>query len=244
MQVSADLRDGLAVRAGRAGLDLSDIVISDRDGALYLSARYARLSGPRLPAEGRPDGFFRWALGRQVEFSAGRVLIAAALSHLGRPETVGYGPLRAPVWPNGASGSLSHAGDRVVALVRRGTWRIGIDVEDTAWGTTLDALRREVLTSAERDALAEAHSDPDLRDTLGFSAKETLFKALFPEVGRIFGFEAARIQTATRTGVTLELTEDLAPNLTKGTRLGIQWRDTETGVETWLVAARNPPALS
>lgn len=68
-----------------------------------------------------------------------------------------------------------------------------------------------------------------------FSAKEALYKVLFPEVGRLFGFEAARVQLA-RTGgeFTLVLAEELTSNLPAGLVLEGSYIVVNEFVLTWI----------
>lgn len=73
---------------------------------------------------------------------------------------------------------------------RRHTEGIGIDLEHhTRW---FDGLADKTTTPAERRRLGELDGPDVMRATIEiFSAKEALFKALYPSVERYFGFTAA-----------------------------------------------------
>jgi 4'-phosphopantetheinyl transferase EntD len=126
---------------------------------------------------------------RRREFATGRVCARRLLEELGiRDHPLLRAPDRAPLWPAGIAGSISHCADLcVVAMARRETASaIGIDVEPA------DPLEPElwpsVCTPRELDLLARA--DAWERGQLAhvlFSAKESIYKcarfAGAPELG-------------------------------------------------------------
>lgn len=126
---------------------------------------------------------------RRREFLATRHLARLALAGLGRPEeVVGIGPRRAPVWPDGVVGSITHcAGYRAVAVARADDLRsLGIDAEPAV--PLDDGVAAQVLLPAEAARLR----DP-LESTVVFSAKESVYKALFPLTQRWLGFEDVEV---------------------------------------------------
>ena len=68
---------------------------------------------------------------RKREFATSRALARAGLSRLGHGRVeIPSAPDRAPVWPAGFAGSISHCDTRaVVAVQRRSVGTIGVDVE-------------------------------------------------------------------------------------------------------------------
>ncbi len=134
--------------------------------------------GALLPGESLPGAVPR----RLREFAAGR---SAARLAMGRALPVPIGADRAPVWPAGVSGSITHAGDWALAVV--GTGPVGIDLEPDADlpGEVFDT----VLLPAERQAPGF-----DARQArLIFSAKECAYKAQYPLTRQLFGFETLAI---------------------------------------------------
>ena len=133
---------------------------------------------------------------RRREFAAGRDCARRLLAELGLPATpLGVDDHRAPCWPEGIVGSISHgAGLCVVAVARRGAIRgLGVDVESDA--PLSDGIRRRVCTEGERgwlDALGEAEAGRFAK--LVFSIKEATYKCVHPIVQTPIGFQQAEIR--------------------------------------------------
>jgi 4'-phosphopantetheinyl transferase EntD len=169
---------------------------------------------------------------RQAEFFFGRWAAREALVQCGVAGfDVGIGTSREPVWPPGVVGSLTHCHGYAAAAVARARdlQCLGIDIERVVPSQSLDALLTVALDATELKHLAQ--SAPGLttaqRATLAFSAKESFYKAAFPQVGRFFGFEAARVvEVRERPGVLrLALTESLASEWRAGCTIDVsfQW---------------------
>jgi enterobactin synthetase component D len=163
-----------------------------------------------------PAATARFAEKRLVEFLLGRHAAQVALADLGIH--VGVLPIeeeRAPRWPAGIVGAITHCTGYAAAAVAHASLvrGIGIDAQPIPDVKSRDALRR-TATDTEVDVLC---LDEMTARTIAFSAKECVFKALAPTVGGYFGFEAARI-VAARDAQTLEiaLTRRLHPTLTAG----------------------------
>jgi 4'-phosphopantetheinyl transferase EntD len=120
---------------------------------------------------------------RRAEVLTGRTLARAALAEIGGPEgPIGRRPDRSPDWPDGFGGSITHAGGWCLVVVARlpAGWGLGIDVEEDR-PLTADVAAR-VLLPTERTHLAGG--TPSRGETLAFSAKESVFKAVNPLTGR------------------------------------------------------------
>lgn len=136
---------------------------------------------------------------RRAEFATARACARDALARLGAPAAaVPVGERRAPVWPDGVVGAITHcAGFRGAAVAWRDDVRtVGLDAEphvalpDGVLEAVSDAGERELLVSLGRDA-------PDVRwDKILFSAKESVYKAWFPLTRRWLGFEDAQLRPA------------------------------------------------
>ncbi|WP_240700321.1 4'-phosphopantetheinyl transferase family protein [Sphingomonas gei] len=120
---------------------------------------------------------------RRDEFAAGRSCAAAALKSLGASSLeVGREPGGAPIWPYGATGSISHTDQIAAALVAsaKEVRTIGLDVEQI--GAVKSDLWPSLFSGAERTKLAQT-SDlfaQSVLATMLFAAKEAFYKAQWP----------------------------------------------------------------
>jgi 4'-phosphopantetheinyl transferase EntD len=120
---------------------------------------------------------------RRREFRAGRHCAHAALQKLGiENRTVRRGERGEPLWPAGVCGSISHAGERCVAIAahRRDYLSIAVDIERDRLikDDTLERISHE----SERLQLARApekFSSINVRALL-FSIKECVHKVYYP----------------------------------------------------------------
>jgi enterobactin synthetase component D len=170
-----------------------------------------------------PPSIARSVPKRQAEFFFGRLAACAALQDFGSATTdVLVGAKREPVWPAGAVGSISHIDGLAGAAVGARAYfdGLGIDLERTARGESQTALRKTVLDPDELRRLYTIGGTLTLDElvTLVFSAKESLYKAAYGTIGRLFGFEAARLETAdvSRGTITLVLAENLHRKFARG----------------------------
>jgi 4'-phosphopantetheinyl transferase EntD len=125
---------------------------------------------------------------RVREFTHGRYCARTALERLGCPnQVVPVGAGRAPVWPPGITGSLAHHCDVAVAIVaqREDLSALGVDLETAA---DLDHdLVPLIATAAEIDMLGNAMPAGAAAKII-FSAKESVFKCLWPSLERYIDF--------------------------------------------------------
>jgi 4'-phosphopantetheinyl transferase EntD len=187
-----------------------------------------------------PPNIARAALRRKADYLAGRAITLAAMTALDVPPApVATAPSRAPIWPDGLAGSISHARGRCACLLSQDTnHSYGIDTEAIAQGKSLTAILSETLTASERVTITQGPLSPATNATLAFSAKEALFKALYPQVGRHFGFDTAELTAPpTQDQVTLRLMTDLTPGLTKGQSWTLHTHQSGSHVLTWLSVA-------
>lgn len=176
-----------------------------------------------------PSAMDRCVPKRQAEYLFGRLAARRALADVGWPDAqVGTGPQREPLWPAGAVGAITHTDQYAAAtVVRAGRWRgVGIDIEavlkpDAVASTEQYAVsRREQAVLHSQGALAYP-----LALAIAFSAKESIYKAVFPTVGRYFGFEAVRADAIDGTKGELHFTamETLCPDWPAGYRARVNF---------------------
>jgi len=146
---------------------------------------------PQFPEEEERIG--RAVPSRRAEFRCGRRCAREALGRLGvEPVAIPSGPDRAPQWPPGIVGSLSHCDGLCAAVVaRRGRIAgLGLDIE-SAEPLDVELIRR-ICTPAEAARLDP--TAPGFAAKLAFSAKEAVYKCLYPSVRRLLPFHAVEIR--------------------------------------------------
>lgn len=135
-------------------------------------------------------------LARQREFQTGRRCAAELLATLGSPTTeVGVAADRSPVWPAGFVGSITHK-DTVlgVAVAKAGeVGALGIDIEQVLSLQAAGDVESVCLIDRERALGRRLGIERCLFATLCFSAKESLYKCLYPNVQRFFDHFAAEV---------------------------------------------------
>ena len=128
---------------------------------------------------------------RQREFRAGRHCARTALAELGLPKVpILRDEKRAPIWPPGYLGSISHCDDYCLAACCAigSVQGLGVDVEPLA---PLNSELAGYIHSKTETAFMHAH--PELPPRIIFSAKESLYKCFYPLVKRFFGFHAVEL---------------------------------------------------
>jgi len=132
---------------------------------------------------------------RIEQFTAGRVCSRIALGRLGVAATTPIlrGEDRAPIWPPGFIGSISHTDTWCAAAVARtdGIRSLGIDLESSA--PLKEALLRRVCTPKERDWLHQLPA-PGVTGKIVFSAKEAIYKCQYPLSNQFLGFHAVEVE--------------------------------------------------
>ncbi|MBC2692197.1 4'-phosphopantetheinyl transferase family protein [Pseudomonas kielensis] len=175
-----------------------------------------------------PPSVQRSVAKRQAEFLAGRLCARAALLQLqGLDCSPAIGEDRAPVWPSGICGSITHSTGHAAAIVaQKADWRgLGMDLENLLNAERAERLAGEILTPAELKRMAAGRREQRaLTVTLTFSVKESLFKALYPIVQQRFYFEHAEVLEWTDRGqVRLRLLTDLSSEWRNGSELDAQF---------------------
>jgi 4'-phosphopantetheinyl transferase EntD len=116
---------------------------------------------------------------------------------------------RAPVWPPGVIGSISHNQLLAGAAVAKSTSLIGIGIDLEVMGRVKGELARFIRTPEDLKT-HNSYNESELL-TIIFSAKESLYKALYPIVKCFFGFEAAAVREVDHLNCTFKI--DLLKNL-------------------------------
>ena len=205
------------------------------------------LEGASAPETSFPDIHIDAALDgavlkRRLQYAAGRHCALAALRRLGVDvASVPRATDGLPVWPAGVTGSISHCDDLACAVVVRTAQAraAGLDVERVVSRRRAARVGPLVVDRDELLAARAAGLDEALGVTLLFSAKETLFKCLFPVVRQWFGYSAARIRPNEDGSFDARLTAALSDRLPAGTVLSGRWTVSAGRVYTALFLPRD-----
>jgi len=178
----------------------------------------ARFSYVAIPPE-----LSRAVASRLDAFRAGRHCARASLRRAA-PELdadIAIRADRAPAWPRGIVGAITHTRGYAAAAVARAedARGIGLDVEPIVDDEAMQTIAQQVAMDGELDAIRAAGLSHAAALTLVFSANESLFKCLYPIVERFFDFSAAALVEARSGAFTIELRDDLG-SFRRGARFG------------------------
>jgi 4'-phosphopantetheinyl transferase EntD len=150
---------------------------------------------------------------RRREFIHGRTCARAALSLLDLPDqAIAVGTQREPVWPDSIVGSITHCGSVAAAAVARqqDLGALGIDLES---GHPLDQALLPMICRPEEIERLQESSQPLVHAKLIFSAKESIYKCIWPTLRHFVDFQdiSIRIDTVAGTFAPVHWTDNL-PN--------------------------------
>lgn len=149
---------------------------------------------------------------RQREFAAGRAAAHTAMADLGwPPQAILIGESRAPIWPDGLTGSISHTRSCAMAIVARNSdiRALGIDVEEDT--PLADKLMPAICSDSERDWIKD-QANPGQVAKLIFSAKEAAYKCQYTLSQKYFGFHGLELELdLTRGGFQTRFTANQLP---------------------------------
>ncbi|EJB6559691.1 4'-phosphopantetheinyl transferase superfamily protein [Salmonella enterica] len=156
---------------------------------------------------------------RRAEFLGGRIAAQTLLRKEQNHENIKLSRMRIPIWPRGWIGSISHTDQYAIATLapRNDKHSIGIDIVEYN-PRVLDEIASMFINKNEQELLINSEVDYNIALHIVFSAKESLYKALYPQVNDFFGFESSIIIdiNAQNQTFTLQLTNTLTPNLPTG----------------------------
>jgi 4'-phosphopantetheinyl transferase EntD len=162
--------------------------------ALFAEGAIAYQTQELLPADSllpEEQQFLSKAVPKRIhEFAGGRACARAGLAQLGyRAVALPMGSDRVPMWPAGATGSITHADGFCAAVVANcaDIRALGLDVESAA--SVKPDLWRRVCTPVELALLQSQDERSALQSaTLIFSAKEAFYKCQHTLTGQWLRF--------------------------------------------------------
>lgn len=157
-----------------------------------------------------PANIYQFHPARTSEFIQGRMCASMAYKKLTGRDLLELkaGDNRQPLWPPDVVGTISHNKHWVGAAVASSAELIGVGMDFEVMGRTRDDIAGYITNSNDVKNVEDLTSAELL--TLIFSAKESLYKALFPSVKKFFGFEAAAVTALDPVSKTFDI-ELLAP---------------------------------
>jgi enterobactin synthetase component D len=156
---------------------------------------------------------------RKSEFLAGRIAAKKALLLAGAdPGQVLIGKHRNPIWPSGLTGSISHTHSQAICCVTKSNLKkiIGIDLEQVMTDDIRESTRQLIYRDNELRLVNQELKNKNNSGTLIFSAKESLFKALFPFINIYFEFLDASIIELNESHFKIQLNRTLSKEFRYG----------------------------
>ncbi|WBA15595.1 4'-phosphopantetheinyl transferase family protein [Salinivibrio proteolyticus] len=214
----------------------------------YLSVDYSPdfISHIKLQGIHLPSDFGKAVLKRRCEFLAGRACAHQALTYLGHEtaDSIGIGRRNEPVWPEDIVGSISHCVGHAVASVAHRSEDVagvGVDIEKVMSREWANQLSSKIVLLNERHLVA--HFDDFCQFlTLMFSAKEAIYKAIFPTVQQILDFDSVVLEKVDcdRQELTFATTPILDEYLNNGINIRVRYSMMDdTHCITWCVIGDN-----
>lgn len=234
---------GLITAAAMSTASLPALAWCAFDAAAWQAELHQRWQLP-LPA-----GLQHAAVRRKAEYLASRWLVQQQLATLGHAGFVlGNAPDRSPCWPAGLQASLSHSHGCAVMAATSAPLCVGIDVEHIMCDATVQETAELLMQPAERALLAALPLPFAQAATLLFSLKESLYKALWPQLHQPMDFpQASLLEADITTGkAVIVLNHSFSAAFAAGMRLEADFRLEADRVLTLLTcpaAGNKTPAL-
>lgn len=153
---------------------------------------------------------------RQNEFAAGRAAAHQAMRNLGlAPAPVPVGDDRAPVWPAGLTGSISHTRSCAMAVLAQAdrVQALGLDVEEDL---PLEDKLLPAICTAREQAWLSRQDEPGRMAKVIFSAKEAAYKCQYTLSRAYYGFDGMEVEFDLAAGAYRAIFTAPRPPFAKG----------------------------
>ncbi|MEX0304288.1 MAG: 4'-phosphopantetheinyl transferase [Leisingera sp.] len=157
---------------------------------------------------------------RRNEFAAGRNSVHQAMRLLGlAPVPVLAGSDRAPIWPEGLVGSITHTKSCAMAVLARtgAVQGLGIDVEED---TPLKDELLPAICSEREQAWLKGQDNPGQMAKVIFSAKEAAYKAQYTLSRAFYGFDGMELEFDLKAGAYQAVFTADRPPFARGEAVG------------------------
>ncbi|GMM83339.1 4'-phosphopantetheinyl transferase [Pseudoalteromonas sp. MTN2-4] len=167
---------------------------------------------------------------RQAEYLAGRLCATQALIALNFENPIVHtADDRVPIWPAGTFGSITHTkgiAAAIAGLQDRATG-VGIDVEKLMKDSQETKLQTHILRDDESTQFHELSKQVTHPLSVIFSAKESIYKALYPFVKKYFGFDKAKLIACSETILTFKIMYNLSKQVQTGLEVNVHYQLTD-----------------
>ena len=136
---------------------------------------------------------------RKREFLAGRICTKYLIKmNLGYEVDVPISADRSPKWPCGLTGSISHTDNSAIAIVGKkehsgDNLSFGIDIQTLMSQQQSKSIQPLIADITELLLLKKLNYSNEYCTTLLFSAKESIYKAIYPHIMEIVNFDAVNL---------------------------------------------------
>ena len=172
---------------------------------------------------------------RRCEYLAGRISAHIALERINiREEQVVRAESGCPIWPQGIIGSITHTDSLAISCVSRveNAVALGVDAEEILSDVLARELAPQLLTVQDKRCATLLPFNHFV--TFIFSAKEAIYKALYPCVGVFFGFEAVSLVELNETVAVFEVQEHLSDQWQKGSIVKVNYVRTDSMIYSFV----------
>ncbi|MGH2363385.1 MAG: 4'-phosphopantetheinyl transferase family protein [Chloroflexota bacterium] len=179
---------------------------------------------------------------RRLQFQLGRAAAHEALQGAGHPACpIGRGVRGEPLWPDNIVGAITHTDDVAIAAVAPRSYSAGIGIDLEAIAHLSKSIDHLVYTSDEQAWIAAADGEAQARCRRAqlFSAKEAIFKAVYPASGQWLDYLDASLRWCSiRQVFSAAIPNWHGPAL----EIGCQTLGPYVFTATWLPATLHEPA--
>ncbi|WP_298769643.1 4'-phosphopantetheinyl transferase [uncultured Shewanella sp.] len=133
---------------------------------------------------------------RQAEFLAGRFLAKCCFNQLALPyQDIINAEDRSPIWPQNVIGSITHSNETAACAITisKDIQALGIDLEYDINIKSCEDIYKSIINPTEEGLIRATALPFNQGITLAFSAKESIYKALYPLIKQFFNFDAVAI---------------------------------------------------
>lgn len=175
---------------------------------------------------------------RQSEYLAGRIAAKLSLEEFNISNFPIVSDLnRCPIWPENLTGSITHTRTFAICAVaeKNSIHSVGIDLEEVVCKKNASDIFNHVLNTNERYLLkAFGNCCELLLLTIVFSAKESIFKALYPSAEELFNFSAAEVQSIDleEGKLVFQIKEELCNRFYPGILIDCSFEKLDAGIFT------------